>query len=475
MINSRLDRRMRFRPKDCILWPIYNIDNQKTIIVSVIRNFISKIYSDTTSALQYHQLWRFACAILVGILMVKVGWDKETVAIYELIFFAAHLLSFAWSTGVNNALLAYYPTLHEEKKKVLLFNVVILMFTFSVVVTILFWFFRSSIMDLLTDHSDLPYTEWIILFLICSPASILIQAIYLLRNEPQKITTYTHWIFTAQLIIVGVAILGFDSVEALVIGISLWSAIKFLWLIIVTSKYTLKQFDFNLYKTFLWFALPLIFQFVLSNGMEYVDGIIVNQYFDVSNFPVFRYGAKELPITIILVISLTSAMIPLAVADLKGTLLQIKERTKKLMHILFPLSALLILISPYVYSWIYSEAYIVSAQLFNIYLLILITRIILPQVVLYAKQHNGVILFFTALELLLNVGLSIWWSQSLGLAGIAYATVVANVFYSLMLVIYTKIRLGVSPTSYIPLRTYSIYIMILLGVFILSTQLYNYG
>ncbi len=407
--------------------------------------------------------------------MVKVGWDKETVAIYELIFFAAHLLSFAWSTGVNNALLAYYPTLVEEKKKVLLFNVVLLMFTFSLVVAILFWFFRSPIMSLLTDHSDLPYTQWIVLFLICSPSSVLVQAIYLLRNEPQKITIYTHWIFIIQLLIVATAILVLGTVEALIIGITLWSAIKFLYLIWVSQKYTRYRFDPLLYKTFLWFALPLIFQFVLSNGMEYVDGIIVTQYFDVSSFPVFRYGAKELPITIILVISLTSAMIPLAVADLKGTLVQIKQRTKKLMHLLFPISAALILISPYLYKWIYSEAYIVSAQLFNIYLLILIARIILPQVVIYAKQRNGIILLFTLLELLVNVGLSIWWAQSLGLAGIAYATVVANLFYSAMLVIYAKFALGVAPSTYIPLRTYTTYLIVLVGIFILSTQMYNYG
>lgn len=441
----------------------------------MIRDFIGKIYTDTTSALQYHQLWRFSCAILVGILMVKVGWDKETVAIYELIFFAAHILSFAWSTGVNNALLAYYPTLDDKRKKVLLFNVILLMLTLSSIVASIFWSFRSSIMELLTDEANLPYTEWIVLFLICSPAAILIQSIYLLCNEPEKITRFTHWIFIIQLIIVGAAIIGFGSVKALIIGVSLWSAIKFLWLLNVMFKYTIRQFDFSLYRNFLWFALPLTFHFILSNGMEYVDVIIVNQYFDVASFPVFRFGARELPITIILVISLTSAMIPLAVSDLTNTLVQIKERTKKLMHILFPLSAVLILLSPYIYQWVYSEEYIKSAQLFNIYLLILLARILLPQVIMYAKQRNGTIVIITVLELLLNVGLSIWWAQSLGLAGIAYATVVGNLFYTLMLIIYTKFFLGVNPSAYIPIKTYSLYLLVLLGVFFLSTQIYNYG
>jgi len=461
--------------KDCILHPIDNIDNRKTIIVSVIRNFISKIYADTATALQYHHLWRFACAILVGILMVKVGWDKETVAIYELIFFAAHLLSFAWSTGVNNALLAYYPTLVEERKKVLLFNAVLLMIFFSVIIAVVFWLFKAPISEFLTDNRELPYTQWIVLFLICSPASILIQAIYLLKNEPRKITNYTHVIFCFQLIFVFISILYFNSVEALVISISLWSLIKFLWLLIVTWKNTSLQFDFNLFKIFAWFSVPLILQFVLSNGMEYVDGIIVNQFFNASDFPVFRYGAKELPITIILVVALSSAMIPLAVENLIDTLKEIKHRTRKLMHILFPLSIALILVSPYLYQWVYSQEYLVSAQLFNIYVLILMTRIILPQVIMYAKQKNAVILSITFVELIINVGLSIFWAQSMGLAGIAYATVVANIVYSLLLVLYTKYKLGVAPKEYIPLKTYGIYLMLLVGAFLLSTQLYSYG
>jgi len=209
--------------------------------------------------------------------MVKAGWDKETVAIYELLFFAAHLLSFAWSTGVNNALLAYYHTQDQD-----------------------------------------------------------------------------------------VLILG--TVQALVIGIVLWSVIRFIWLLAVLTSYSSGRFDNLMFKAFAWFSVPLILQFALSSGMEYVDGIIVNQYFDSQSFPIFRYGSRELPITMILVVALSSAMIPLAVKDLESTLSEIKERTKRLIHFLFPLSIILILISPYVYSLVYSEAYRASAQLFNIYI-----------------------------------------------------------------------------------------------------------
>ncbi|MBE26904.1 MAG: hypothetical protein CMN33_04365, partial [Saprospirales bacterium] len=124
--------------------------------------------------------------------MVKAGWPKEKVAIYELLFFAAHLLSFAWSTGVNSALLAYYPTLNEGRKKILLFNAGLLLMILSILVAFVFWIFHESILHLLTDHQELPYTDWITLYLICSPATVLIQAIYLLRSESNKITHYTH-------------------------------------------------------------------------------------------------------------------------------------------------------------------------------------------------------------------------------------------------------------------------------------------
>ncbi len=441
----------------------------------MIRSFFNKINNDTTSALQYHQLWRFTSAILIGVLMVKAGWPKEKVAIYELLFFAAHLMSFAWSTGVNNALLAYYPTLQEDRKRVLIFNAGLLLIFLSGIVAVVFWLFNEPILYILTDLKNLPCVEWITLYLICSPVTVLIQTIYLLRSEPQKITNYTHAIFLLQIAIVIAAILGHGTVESLVIIIAIWSLVKFIWLIVILIRHSHLQFDAVLFRAFGWFAIPLIFQFVLSNGMEYVDGIIVNHYFSAADFTVFRYGSRELPITVILVVSLSSAMIPLAVKHLDSTLEEIKLRTRKLMHVLFPLSIVLILISPFIYTIVYSREYIASAQLFNIYLLILTTRILLPQVVMYAQQRNGVLLFMTFLELIINVSLSIWWAQSMGLAGIAYATVVANICHSLMMVGYNYISLNVSPSSYIPLNTYSIYVVLIIGAYIASTQMYTYG
>ncbi len=407
--------------------------------------------------------------------MVKAGWPKEKVAVYELLFFAAHLLSFAWSTGVNNALLAYYPTLDEKNKKVLLFNAAFLLMVLSVLVASVFWLFQDSILQILTNSDDLLYTEWIVLYLICSPATVLIQAIYMLRSVPHNITHYTHGIFILQLIIVFVAILGYGTVEALVIGISLWSLVKFIWLSIILLKHSQLRIDFGIFRAFSWFSVPLILQFILSNGMEYIDGIIFNQYFNAEDFSVFRYGSRELPITIILVGSLSSAMLPLAVKHMSSTMAEIKIRTKKLMHLLFPLSILLILVSPYIYTLVYSKDYIASAQLFNIYLLILATRILLPQVLMYASQRNGALLLMTIIELIVNVSLSIWWAQSMGLAGIAYATVVANICHTLMMIIYNYISLSVSPLSYIPFKTYGIYVVLMVGAYIASTQIYNYG
>lgn len=441
----------------------------------MIRSFLFKIYNDTTSALQYHQLWRFACAILIGILMVQAGWPKEKVAIYELLFFAAHLLSFAWSTGVNNAMLAYYPTLDESRKRVLIFNAGLLLMIASIIVAYVFWMFENAILHFLTNHYELPYTKWIVLYLICSPATVLVQTIYILQSKPNRITNYTHSIFVLQLAVVIFAILGYGTVEALIISIALWSVFKFVWFIVALIKYSTWRFDPLLFKAFGWFAIPLILQFVLSNGMEYVDGIIVNQYFSIADFPVFRYGSRELPITVILVVSLSSAMIPLAVKHLDSTLLQIKLRTEKLMHILFPLSIVLILISPIVYTYVYSEEYMASAQLFNIYLLILVTRILLPQVIMYARQRNGALLMMTFIELIINVSLSIYWAQNYGLAGIAYATVIANISHTLMMIVYNKVSLQISPSSYIPFKTYSVYVILIVTTYLISTQIYNYG
>ena len=93
-----------------------------------------------------------------------------------------------------------------------------------------------------------------------------------------------------------------------------------------------------------------------------------------------------------------------------------------------------------------------SAFIFNTYLLIICSRIVLPQVVCYAKHKHNVLMYSSGVELIVNLTLSLMLVSSFGLVGIAFATVLAFFVNKLIIAIYVHHRLGVSMASYIKLN-----------------------
>jgi O-antigen/teichoic acid export membrane protein len=232
------------------------------------------------------------------------------------------------------------------------------------------------------------------------------------------------------------------------------------------SKFNL---DFKLQKAFLLFSIPLMLHMFLGSGMEYIDGFLVtSQFEDPALFAKFRYGARELPLATILVGALTSAMIPEAVENMGATLIQVKERTKKLGHFLFPVSMILLLISPLLFPLVYSDDFKLSARIFNIYLLVLSSRILLPQIIIFGKQHNFILVWSALLELIVNIVLSILFIQYFGILGIAYATVIAYMVNKLIMIVYNYRTFNISPKAYLHLPSYFLYNAMLLICFVIS-------
>ena len=214
--------------------------------------------------------------------------------------------------------------------------------------------------------------------------------------------------------------------------------------------------------------LPLSLHMLLGGGMEYIDGFIVTSHFREENaFAIFRYGARELPIVTILSSALIATLIPLSIENQAFAIQKIKREVNKLSHWLYPLTFILIFISPYLFPLVYNADFAESARIFNIYLLLISSRLLLPQVIIYSKQHNFILVGSAAIEILINLGLSLLLVKEYGLEGIAFATVIAYLVNKLILITYNYFQFGIEPSSYLDIKNYLFYNMALAAVFIL--------
>jgi O-antigen/teichoic acid export membrane protein len=365
--------------------------------------------------------------------------------------------------GLKNAFMSYFPRLDDASKEKLIFNLGFFFFVLGCLAFVVLF-----LLDLPRMDAMYFYLPWLFCFLVLGTVASLSEHVLIVKQK-SKVLFYYGFI-SYSLYLGGLSIIAYTyrSIEPLFVGLAIWAILRFLYflrLLLLNNSFTL---DLRLFSKFFLFGFPLIVHVLLGGGMEYVDGYLVNTFFDRADFTFFRYGARELPINTIFISAMASAFIPMAVLDLKQSLEKIKIRISRLMHFLFPVSISLMLLSPYLFSKIYSEEYLVSAQIFNIYLLVICSRILLPQVVIYAKHRNSLLMLVSAFEFAINIGLSLYLMKDYGLYGIAFATVIAYFIQKIILVVYNFLVLKIPLSDYINVPQYLAYTFLLYASFGLS-------
>jgi Na+-driven multidrug efflux pump len=125
---------------------------------------------------------------------------------------------------------------------------------------------------------------------------------------------------------------------------------------------------------------------------------------------------------------------------------------------------------------LFNPAFASSASIFNIYLLLVISRLVFPQVILTGLAYTREIMLASFLELLVNVAFSLVLVSWLGIAGVAAGTVIAFLFEKILLSSMVRRKLGIRASGYIPLKLLSAY-SVLTGVVFIFAELFftKYG
>jgi O-antigen/teichoic acid export membrane protein len=423
---------------------------------------------DNVHSLQLFQIIRFGTTFLISILLVKSGMATKDIAFYEVLLFLSNFLSFAWVMGLKNGLLSYFPSIEREDRDILIFNLGLVLIVLAVLTALGLYIFYPFLVENMTQYSFIPHIPLICVFIVFSAPAVLTEFIYLLYNKDSLIRIYAVSIYAVQFLLIALVVFLGLGLYHLILVLVIWSVIRFIWFIQVILQYGKIKIDLKKQWQFIVFSAPLILHVFLGNGMEYIDGFLVTRFFEEEQFAIFRYGARELPIVSMLLGALSMALIPEAVGNMEKALLQIKKRTGQMMRWMYTLSIGLMLLSPFLFPLIYSAEFKSSAILFNFYILIISSRILLPQVVLYGFHKNNFLLLSTILELILNVVLSLWWLGYFGLIGIVAATVVSYLFHKLLLIAYNKWKFNISFSEYVDVKPYLIYNALLYLAFAVS-------
>jgi hypothetical protein len=417
---------------------------------------------------------KFAIFLIISIVFTKSHLTRGDIGNWEMFMFIAGLMSFFWVTGVIQSLLPlYHRNLTYRKmgdngtgKSPEIFNTFLLLCFFSLLFFILGHSLKGSF-SVFHQTGNVPFLNLLLLYVLLSSPVCLIEYIYLLNNRAYRIFQYGLYTFTAQLIVIIVPILFDKDIIWSIYGLLFITGVRWIWLLILLRRYTEMKVSWQFMKEHLYLGAPLILTTLISGSAQYTDGVIVSAvYRDPEWFAWFRYGAKEFPLALLLANGLSSAMLPefSTRSRMKESLEKIKVKSRNLMHFLFPVTMVIMLFTRWFYPRIFNPDFQKSADVFLIYSLLVIPRLVFPQTILVGRRKTRITLIGAILELSLNIPLSllmIKWGYNI--VGVALSTFAVYVVGKLFLVGYVWIKMKIKPSEYIPLKIYAVY-SVLMGV-----------
>ncbi|NJM16697.1 MAG: hypothetical protein HC896_16205 [Bacteroidales bacterium] len=306
-----------------------------------------------------------------------------------------------------------------------IFNAFLLIVFFSVLIVITGFLMRDNVF-VFTEVKSIPYFNLLMLYILLSNPAHMVEYIYLLRNKSKAILSYGIITYGLQFAIVGLPVIMGYGVKMALMGLIGISVLRLAWLAVLLVKYAKFQVSLSFIKTHLYLATPLIFSTLLSGSAQYIDGLVVVNRFDSKAFAVFRYGAKELPFVVLLANGLHSALLPefSKGENLRKALHMVRVKSKRLINTLFPLSVLFLFFSDFIFPRMFNEGFQRSSDIFMVYVLLIISRLLFPNTVLIGLKKTRILLVVSCIIIILNIALSLLLIKVYGLVGVALATVI---------------------------------------------------
>ena len=426
----------------------------------------------TTTAYQINLMLRQGSFILLSILLVKSGISTDNIGVFETLMFISTTVSFFWLNALLQGILTQLAPLNNFEKRAFKFNIFLITNILSIIIFFVLIIFKKPFLLFFTAHAELPHFEIFCIYVLLNLPPYILENFWIVENRPLSILAYSalsHILLPLSIILP--IWMGY-SFEVSVWGMVIVSIIRYSVLIINVLQNGIFKINRLLIQSFIVLCLPLMGYTFLGGLVTTFSNWIVNWHFegDKTVFAIFRFGAREFPLALALATGMSSAIVPiLASTSLeKKDFAVLKNKSLRLWHLLFPLSIVLMLASRWLFKTVFSNDYSASADIFNIYLLLLLSRALFPQSILLAKKETAVMLKISIVETILIILLSFILIFPLGLKGVAWATVIGFLIEKILMILFLKKRYNIDFQDYTNVKFYLFYSIILIASYFYS-------
>jgi O-antigen/teichoic acid export membrane protein len=417
------------------------------------------------SSLQLFQLMRYGTMFLNSVLMSNFLTTVNEVSAYETLFLYGATFYTFWLSGINNTL---FPQRALHGKKIY-FNTFLVLCLFSVVS-------GFAMMGYAATDNTLPnqlLLQHYAVYTIVNAATYLTEYILILEQQYLHVLIYAAVIFVLQTLCnIVPAILKMD-LFVVVHALLVLSVAKLIYVLFILKRFSVAKFEKLIVVHLVNKSSPVMLSLLFSGTIDFSNGYLIRHYLGNLDFARYRAGAREFPIFLIMTNTLSNVLSGHIAAfntqnKLHEGLLLLRKKTTTLIRYLFPIAIILLFISKYIFALLYFKKpeFVEGYKVFNILLLLLVSRFLYPQTVLLGLHKNKPLAYTSIIEFVCIFILA--WALILpfGIYGVAFATVFGFYIEKIILLYFCK-KEGVTINTYLDVKQWAIYSLILWAAFML--------
>ncbi|MFT6733281.1 MAG: O-antigen/teichoic acid export membrane protein [Polaribacter sp.] len=354
----------------------------------------------------------------------------------------------------------YYFLPRSKEKKRMMKNTISILFLVSILASICIYFSMDIIANKMNNVSLTDYA-WII-------AAFILFQIPIKLYEPFMITSKNVLRFVAVnatfnlgfLLVILIPVLLDWTLHEVFLSL-FYFFIAQLIAIYIMIFYTYLQLEddpdgeeYEIGKQ-LSYSLPIGFSGAISQLGVAVDKIIVSGYYNPEELAVYTRGAMEIPMLNVIANSLGNILMPRFVEEYRlgniDTVVSLWHSSIRMMAMfIYPTLVFFLLTADHLIPFLFTDAYIDSVVIFQVYILGLVTRITSYDAIVRAVGKTKILFKMAVLAVLLNIFFTVALIELIGIVGAPLATVLVGTSLRFgYLIIITKI-LNINMMSVFP-------------------------
>ncbi len=381
------------------------------------------------------------------------------VSAYETLFLYGSTFYSFWLSGINNTL---FPLRAVHGKKIY-YNTFLVMCLFSLVTGLAMMGYAS------TDHTlpNQSLLQQYAYYTIINATTYLTEYILILEHQYLHVIIYATIIFFLQILCNILPALMKMNLFVVVHALFFLSVGKLIYVFFILKRFSVAAYEKVIAKMLVKKSSPVMLSLLFSGSIEFSNGYLIRHFLGALDFARYRAGAREFPVFLIMTNTLSNVLSGRIASfhldnKLDEGLTLLRDKTANLLRYLFPVSLLLMFVSKYIFTLLYfnKPEFVEGYKVFNILLLLLVSRFLFPQTVLMGIHKNRYLAYTSIFEFACIFIFAYFLVQPFGIIGVAFATLTGCYIEKIILVYYCE-KQGIATGSYLPVKQWTIYSFIL--------------